>query len=115
MSPELKKFYQEIQLILKGKEADWFINRAGLCNNLKYYLKTKRIKQPRFMMLCDEMVYQFGHFKLADDYPFNFGLFISYTKDVNKYENPFRLYWINEMAKPEPEEINHGTSISESQ
>ena len=103
MSPELKEFYKEIQLIINGKQADWFISKVGLCNNLKFYLKYRRIKQPNFRLLCDEMVYQFKHFNLADEYPFNFGNFKSYTDETNRYENPFRLYWINEMAKPEPE------------
>lgn len=108
MSPELKKFYQEMELIInKDVYEKWFVRHHGFCLNLRKYFLSSGIEIEKVMLLMDEMIDQFIYFGLDITYPFNFGNTINYLDEgIDKYQNPFRLYWINEMAKPEPEETS---------
>lgn len=88
MSPLLQEFYNEMYLAINGKQPVWFLNSAGLCLNLIYFLDHK--KKVTQWPICRELRDQ-----LRDKFPFNkdYNHFLS---EVDKYSNLKRVEWIND-------------------
>ena len=100
----LRDFYRAVNRNVKGKANDyWFSTEYGLCDNLRFYTKTKNVKYKEYQRLFWAMKDQFKKAGLGDTFPFNDwrngdDSYVTEYSVSRLYKNKKRLAWIQQKA-----------------